>query len=147
MPDYKIGQEGGLYVVEAGDADTLATYSADNELKTVDEVTVTMSSDQASFSDRSSRAERNRKTSKNIEITGTVNVDAASNDAFEALRDAYLEGSIVTMAALSNKLETGSEGAEGNFTVTGFNISQPLQDVVTVEFTAQHYHGGNWETK
>lgn len=51
------------------------------------------------------------------------------HEQYEALRDAYLNKTIIGLAFMSGDIETpGSEGWQGDFYVTDFPIDEPLEE-------------------
>ena len=63
----------------------------------------------------------------------------------EAIRDAYLNGSEIALAAMDRDIATvGSEGFVANFYITALNRGEPLEEAVTVAVTAKPYSKQHW---
>jgi len=64
---------------------------------------------------------------------------------FTALKTALATGSEIALAAMDGDIETaGSEGLAGNFTVTNFSRSEPLEEGVTVSVTVKPCSQTDW---
>jgi len=58
--------------------------------------------------------------------------------AFEAIRDAFLAGGQLELAALDgDKATAGTQGLKGTFSITGFSRNEPLEEAITVSVTAK----------
>ena len=64
---------------------------------------------------------------------------------FNALKTAWATGAEIALAAMDGDIETaGSEGLAGNFTVTNFSRSEPLEEGVTVSVTVKPSSQTDW---
>jgi len=59
------------------------------------------------------------------------------NAGLQVLKDKFLDNSLIALAAMSGDITvTGVEGLVGNFQITSFPTSEPLQDGVSVSIKA-----------
>lgn len=64
--------------------------------------------------------------------------------AFEAIRNAFLPpGALVAFAALDSAGASG-DGPVGDFAITNFSRSEPLEEAITVSVTAKLARFGQW---
>ena len=67
----------------------------------------------------------------------------ASDTAFTAIQAAFLAGTTVAFAALTGlSTVTGTQGLWADCRVTAFDISQPLEDAITVKVTVKPTYSG-----
>jgi len=64
---------------------------------------------------------------------------------FEAIKDAFLNGAIIGLAALDQAGANG-EGPVADFTITNFSRSEPLEEAITVSVTAKISNFSEWTT-
>lgn len=65
--------------------------------------------------------------------------------AYQAFRDAWLNGTEIAVAAMSGLIATaGSEGLASNFTVTNFSRGEPLEEAMTVNVTIKPSSHTTW---
>jgi hypothetical protein len=59
-----------------------------------------------------------------------------SDAGFAAIRDAFLNSTVIALAVLDDDRDTvGSEGLRGDFSVTGFSRNEALEEAITVSVT------------
>jgi hypothetical protein len=64
---------------------------------------------------------------------------------FTALKSAWANGEEIALAAMDGDIElSGSEGLVGNFAVTNFSRSEPLEEGVTVTVTVKPASQTDW---
>ena len=80
------------------------------------------------------------------DLSGELTLVYKGGDAgYEALRDAWLGGSVLELALLTgDKSATGSEGPKGNFSVTKFSRGEPLEEGVTISATVKLTKFAEW---
>jgi hypothetical protein len=115
-----------------------ADLAALTELDIVGDVTVTLGSSEADVSTRAGAGWRSVIQTLR-ECTIEINLRWIPGDAgMEALRDAYLAGTPIELAALDgDRNASGSQGIKGSFAITQFNRAEPLADALTVAVTAK----------
>lgn len=61
-----------------------------------------------------------------------------ADTGFDAIKDAFMNNTAIGLAIMDGNIATpGSEGLIGNFSVTKFNIPQPLEDATKVDVTVR----------
>jgi hypothetical protein len=64
---------------------------------------------------------------------------------FTALKDAWISGTEIALAAMDGDVDAaGAEGLVGNFTVTNFSRSEPLEEGVSVSVTVKPASNTDW---
>ena len=64
---------------------------------------------------------------------------------FTALQEAWANSDEIAIAAMDGDIATsGSQGLAGNFTVTNFSRSEPLEEAVTVSVTLKPSSYTTW---
>ncbi|HOQ06139.1 MAG TPA: phage tail tube protein [Anaerohalosphaeraceae bacterium] len=67
---------------------------------------------------------------------------------FEAIKNAWLNSGEISLAIISEDPDTvGAEGPCGNFSITNFSRSEPLEEAITVSVTAKLSNWGKWYKK
>jgi hypothetical protein len=140
MPDYILGMNAALYYGAAdGDLGTLV------EATNVMDVTLNLESGEADVTTRGNSGWRAlvatlRQASIEFEMKW-LPADAA----FAAIRDAYLNSTVIELAALDQVRETsGAEGIKGNFSIVNFTRSEPLEEGIKVSVTARLSKFNEW---
>jgi hypothetical protein len=101
-----------------------------NQLKLAREVTVELGGSEADITTRDSQGiRRTVRALKEITITGTA-IYSPDDAAIQALLSAYTNGTPITVT-----LSDPTLSYEGKWAVTSLSQGQPLEDVVTIEFT------------
>lgn len=141
MADWVLGKNGKLYLAAEGAAD----LSAATELSNVKDVTVSMEKNDADVTTRANAGWR--ATAPGLkECTIEFEMVWKPSDAnFEAIRDAFLNDTLVHLAALTgDKATAGSEGPRGDFSITNFSRGEPLEEAMTASVTAKLSKWTEW---
>lgn len=114
-----------------------AAIGALTEVAIVGNVTLTMSNEISEFNTRESRFKQKHATLGDVQITCQLKCDP-SNTEYELIRDAWIAGSVIEVAALTeDRGTTGAQGMKGRFSVANFTreeeINGILQHSVTFE--------------
>jgi len=116
------------------DAELAAMTEADN----VKDVTVNL---EAAEWDGTTRANSGWRSTVPTLKTCTIEFEMnwePDDAAFQAVRDAFLNGTGIELAALSGDRDTAdSEGPKGTFSITSFPRSEPLEEGISVAVTAK----------
>lgn len=140
MADYLLGKDAVLY---HGAADTaLGALSA---LTRVKDVTVGLETGEADVTTRANSGWRaTAATLRECTIEFEMIWKSADADCI-AVRAAYLAGTAREFAALDQaRAVSGAEGIKGNFTITGFSRSEPLEEGISVAVTAKLAKFNEW---
>jgi len=131
---YTLGVDGKLYYGTAAEDNPTAM----TELTLAQDVSVNLEADEAEITTRGGGGwKQHAQTLKDCTIEFDMlyqNDDAG----YETIRDAYLDGTTVALAALDGAAATaGTEGLLGDFVITGFSLPQEVAGVMTVSVTAR----------
>ncbi|MFA5526639.1 MAG: phage tail tube protein [Acholeplasmataceae bacterium] len=133
MADYVLGKDAVLYQGPAA-----AALGSLTEMSNVRDVTLSMEGEEADVTTRAAgdwRATAVAFKTMTLEWEMLWKPDDAG---FEAIKDAFLNGTEIELAALTGARETAnSEGPKGTFVITGFSRNEPLGEGVTVSVTAK----------
>ena len=111
------------------------------ELSNVKDVTVTLDAAEADVTTRANSGFRATVSGlKECTIEFTMNYKP-SDAGFKAIRQAWYTGDPIHLAALTS--ETG-EGPVGDFSITGFSRSEPLEEAIKYEVTAKLTEWEEW---
>jgi len=134
MPEnYQLGMDAVMYWGSAA-----AELAAMTELDNVRDVTVNLEAGEADVTTRANSGWRAtaatlRECSVDFEM-----VWKPGDPAFEALKDAYLAGTLIELAVLDQDRETaGAQGPKGSFAITSFSRNEALEEGITVSVTAK----------
>jgi TP901-1 family phage major tail protein len=133
MADFLLGMNAKIYQGAAGAA--LATLI---EMSNVKDVTLSMEAGEADITTRANSGWR--ATAPTLrECTAEFEMLWKPGDAgFDAVKSAFLSAGTLRLAILTgNKSTPGSEGPLGDFSITNFSRSEPLEEGVTVSVTAK----------
>lgn len=84
-------------------------------------------------------------TLKECEVTFEIPLDT-SDTGYKAVRAAFVNNSQIALSALTGPKGTaGNEGVTGDFEVTGFNRSEPIDGAITMSVTAKLAKFKAWE--
>ena len=119
-----------------------------NEIKNVRDLTLNLETGEADVTTRANNGWRaTAATLKDGSIEFEMLWDTG-DAAFGALKDAWAGGAEIALAAMDGDIATaGSEGLAGNFTVTNFSRSEPLEEGVTVSVTVKPSSETQWYVK
>jgi len=141
----KLGIDCKLYykatpVTEAGEYGGIS-----NEINVVRDVTLNLETGEADITSRGNNGWRaTRATLKEGSIEFEVLWDP-ENTAFSALLTAWKNKAEIAIAAMDGPIGTaGSQGLAGNFTVTNFSRSEPLEEAVTASVTLKPSSFNDW---
>jgi len=144
---YKLGLECKFYYSDTlldGDTNTPATVSW-NEIDNVRDLTLNLETGEADITTRANDGWR--ATAATLK-DGSIELEMLwkpGDAAFDALKDAWVSSEEIALAAMDGEVATsGSEGLAGNFTVTNFSRSEPLEEGVTVSVTVKPSSQTDW---
>lgn len=107
-----------------------AAIGALTEAKIVGNVTVSMSNEISEFNTRESRFKQKHATLGDVQITCQLKCDP-SNTAYQTIRDAWIAGSTIEVAALSeDRGTTGAQGPKGRFSVANFTREEEINGIL-----------------
>ena len=140
MPDFILGMDAKLYWGSAGAA--LGTLT---ELDNAKDVTVSLEANEADVTTRANSGWRAtapalRECSIEFEM-----VWKPSDAGFTAVKDAYLNGTTIELAALDqDRATSGAQGPKGSFSITSFSRQEPLEEAQNVSVTAKLETWDEW---
>jgi len=116
-----------------------------NEIENVRDLTLNLETGEADVTTRANNGWRaTAATLKDGSIEFEMLWDTG-DAAFGALKDAWANSTEIALAAMDGDIETTeSEGLAGNFTVTNFSRSEPLEEGVTVSVTVKPSSFTQW---
>jgi len=143
----KLGMNGKLYYSDTlldGSTNTPDTVSW-NEISNVTDVTVNLETGEADATTRGNNGWRQTlATLKDGSIEFEMNWEP-TDAAFAALKDAWLNGNNIALAAMDGAIATAdNEGLVGNFSVTNFSRAEPLEEVMRVSVTVKPASQTQW---
>lgn len=115
------------------------------ELTNVRDVTLTVEAGEA---DVTTRANSGWRATLATLKEGTLEFEMVwepGDAGFEAIKDAFLTGGVIGLAALDSAGATG-EGLVADFSITNFSRSEPLEEAITVSVTAKVAVFSEWTT-
>jgi hypothetical protein len=129
------------YTATAGQALSAMTLT----LGGVKNVDVKLSTGEADVTTRANSGwKQNIATLKECEISFDLPLDP-SDAGYIAVRAAFMGGTLLGFAALTgDKAVSGNEGIVGDFTVTEFTRSEPIEEAQSVSVTAKLYTFKEW---
>jgi len=144
---YRLGLECKFYYSDTlldGGTNTPATVSW-NEIDNVRDLTLNLETGEADITTRANDGWR--ATAATLK-DGSIEFEMLwkpGDAAFDALKDAWVNSEEIALAAMDDEIATsGSEGLAGNFTVTNFSRSEPLEEGVTVSVTVKPSSRTQW---
>ena len=140
----KLGMECKLYY-DSTPLSNGASGASWTELDKAREVTVNCEASEADVTSRGNSGWRaTRAALRDASLEFELLYDPA-DAGYEAIRDAYLGGGKIALAAMDGDVATvGSEGFAANFYITAFNRNEPLEEGVTVSVTAKPADHHQW---
>ncbi len=130
---FLLGMNAKIYQGAAG-----AALSALDEMGNVRDVTLTLEAGEADVTTRANQGWR--ATAPTLrECTAEFEMLWQPGDAgFEAVKTAFLSAGTIRLAVLTGARDaSGAEGPLGDFSITNFSRSEPLEEGVTVSVTAK----------
>jgi hypothetical protein len=143
MPEeFLLGMNAKIYQGAAG-----ALLAALTEMSNVKDVTLNLQAGEADVSTRGNQGWR--ATAPTLrECTAEFEMLWKPGDAgFDAVKTAFLTSSTIRLAVLTGAHDaSGTEGPLGDFSITNFSRSEPLEEGVTVSVTAKLAVLDEWVT-
>jgi hypothetical protein len=133
MAEFILGMNAKIYQGAAGAA--LATLT---EMGNIKDVTLNLEAGEADVTTRANQGWRGTAPTLR-ECTAEFEMQWKPGDTcFEAIKNAFLSAGTVRLAVLTGPLSTSdSEGPFGDFSITNFSRSEPLEESVSVSVTAK----------
>ena len=140
MPDYKLGMNAKAYYGAEGAALAILT-----ELTNVKDLTLSLEKGEADVTTRANSGWRaTAGTLKEASVEFGM-VWKPSDAGFQAIRNAFLNGTPVRLAILDGaKDAVGTEGLVGDFEITNFSREEPLEEAINVPVTAKLSNFDQW---
>ena len=137
---FLLGMNAKLY--QGASDDALDSMSVVDHVR---DVTVTMDSGEADITTRGNSGWRATAATLR-ECSVEFEMLWKPGDAiFEAIKNAFLSAGTVELAALDQARDvTGAQGPKGNFAITSFSRSEPLEEAITVSVTAKLAKYNDW---
>ena len=140
MPDYILGKDAKIYQGPAATA-----LGSLIELSNVKDVTVSLEAGEADVTTRANSGWRATATTLRECSVEFEMVWKPSDPGFQAVRNAYLNGTNLEFAVLDQARETsGAEGPKGSFSISSFSRNEPLEEAITVSVTAKLVKFDQW---
>ncbi len=134
---FRLGMKGKLFHGPGGTTGVPTT-----ELDNVSDVTLTLDAAEADVTTRANSGFR-ATVSGLKECTIEWSMMYKPGDAgFKAIRKAWYDGDPVHLAALTSE---HGEGPVGDFSVTGFSRSEPLEEAITYDVTCKLTEWEKWQ--
>lgn len=131
MPEFVLGLEAKVYYRSAGSFGS-PTWT---EITSVKEITLNLEAGEFVGSTRGSVWEKTARTLLRASVDITL-LHKPQNAGEEAIRDAFLNGTLIDMAIMNGAIATvGNEGLRGEMTVTKFSREEPLEEGLTIAAT------------
>ena len=151
MPNFVLGMNCKLYYGDSVLTETDPLNVTDNvtwaELTNAKDVNLNLEKGEA---DITTRANNGWRATAGTLKDGGIEFEAIwkpGDAGFTALQTAWANGTEVSMMALDGAYGTaGSQGLAGNFTVTNFSRSEPLEEAATVSVTIKPSSYTSWFT-
>tara|TARA_R100000008_G_scaffold62445_1_gene39707 strand:+ start:2362 stop:2763 length:402 start_codon:yes stop_codon:yes gene_type:complete len=120
------------------------------EIENVKDVTLNLEGATADVTTRGGNGWRQSvKTLKDGNVSWQMVYDTADAD-FTAIKDAFLNNDDIKLEILDgDRTTTGTQGLQADFSITGFNINESLEEAMTVDVTAVTAYSStapSWET-
>ena len=134
--EFILGMNAKIYYGAAGS-------TASTELTNVKDVTLSLEAGEADVTTRANQGWR--ATAPTLrECTAEFEMQWKPSDAgFQAVKDAFLSAGTIALLILT---EEDGEGPDGDFSITGFSRSEPLEESITVSVTAKLAVFREWKT-
>ena len=133
---FRLGMKGKLFQGAGGTTGVPAT-----ELKNVKDVTVTLDAAEADVTTRANSGFRAVVSGlKECSIEWEMQY-MPSDPGFKAIRQAWYSGDPIHLAALTSE---NGEGPVGDFSITGFSRSEPLEEAIKYSVTAKLTEWEEW---
>jgi predicted secreted protein len=136
LKEFRLGIKGKMYYGTAG-----STGIPTKELSNITDVTITLDASEADVTTRDN--DGFRATVGGLKEC-TIEFDMlylAKDDGFTAIKNAWLKGEQIHLAALTS---ANGEGPVGDFSITGFSRSEPLEEEIKYSVTAKLSQWEKW---
>lgn len=150
MPEFALGMSAKMYYAAAAftASDEAAVTSATlTELTNVKDLTANLETGEADVTTRANNGWRaTAATLKEMTLEWEMQWKPGDG-GFEAIKNAWLNSSEIGLVAVDQAYGTvGAQGPAGNFTITNFSKSEPLEEAQTVSVTAKASSFQQWFT-
>ena len=142
MATFILGKDAKIYQGAAGGA--LGTLT---EMSNVKDVTLTLEAGEADITTRANGGWRATAPTLRECTCEFEMVWKPGDSGFDAVKAAFLAGSLLELAVLDQARETvGAQGPKGSFSVTAFSRSEALEEAITVSVTVKLAVFDQWVT-
>ena len=144
MPSFVLGMDCKLYFdsTPLADAPSTGTWV---ELANAKDVTINLETGEADITTRANNGWR--ATAATLK-DGSVEFEMLwkpGDTGFDAIKTAWSNAAEIAIAAMDGDITvSGNQGLAGNFTVTNFSRSEPLEDAVSVSVTLKPSSYTTW---
>lgn len=135
----------GMFAVLMFKAGGVADPGAWAELTNVRDLTLTVEAGEADVTTRGNSGWRATLATLKEGTLEFEMVWEPGDAGFEAIKDAFLTGTVVGLAALDSAGAAG-EGLVADFSITNFSRAEPLEEAITVSVTAKVAVFSEWTT-
>lgn len=135
----KFGMDAKLYFCAAG----IGSTPVWTELTNVKNVTLSLTKGEADVTTRANngwKASAGTLKEASIEFEMVWNTDDAG---FTAIKNAYMNNTIIGIAAMDGKIDGASQGLWADCMVTDFSRDEPLEDAISVKVTVKPTYSTN----
>ena len=133
MPDYRLGMNAVLLYGAEG-----AAVGAMAAITNVKDLTASQTKAEADVTTRANSGWRATAGTLKDQTLTWETVWKESDAAFVAIRDAFLNNTVLGMASLTGAVGVaGSEGVVADYEILGFDKSEPLEGAITVSVTVK----------
>ncbi len=133
MATFVLGMNAKVYQGAAG-----VDLASQNEITNVKDVTLNLEAGEADVTTRANGGWRGTAATLRDCTVEFEMLYEPGNTQYEAMKTAFLSSGTVALAALTGeKATSGSEGPRGDFSITNFSRSEPLEEGVMVSVTAK----------
>ena len=131
--EFLLGMNAKVYQGEAG-----AELTALTEMSNVRDVTLTLEAGEADVTTRANQGWRATAPTLRECTAEFEMLWKPGDEGFEAIKNAFLTAGTLRLAVLTGEQDaSGTEGPLGDFSITNFSRSEPLEEGVTVSVTAK----------
>jgi len=142
MATFILGKDAKIYQGAAGGA--LGTLT---EMSNVKDVTLTLEAGEADITTRANGGWRATAPTLRECTCEFEMVWKPGDSGFDAVKAAFLAGSLLELAVLDQARETtGAQGPKGSFSITSFSRSEALEEAITVSVTVKLAVFDQWVT-
>ena len=135
----------GIFAVLKYKVGGFADPAAWSDLTNVKDVVTSLTSGEADFTSRANQGWKSTLTTLNEATIEFEMIWEPADPGFLAIRDAYLNRTIIGLAPLDSAGAAG-DGIVADWSISSFSIPQPLEEVITVSVTAKLSKFNVWTT-